>query len=146
MPQICHAGYFKILWLGLWLWCLWLWTRLMVRVHTFNLFYHRTYNYFFSVRYREALRHISTDVRDRPLTPLDVFIYWVNYAIRHKGHTHLRSETTKKLSLVSYYMIDVVALVALLIFIIFTTLTIFGIVWVKYYISNAAKSQKKHNE
>ncbi|KAK2705370.1 UDP-glucuronosyltransferase 1A8-like [Artemia franciscana] len=97
-------------------------------------------------KYREALRHISTDVRDRPLTPLDVFIYWVNYAIRHKGHTHLRSETTKKLSLVSYYMIDVVALVALLIFIIFTTLTIFGIVWVKYYISNAAKLQKKHNE
>lgn len=57
----------------------------------------------------------SKIVRDRPMSPQDTVVYWVDYVIKHKGAHHLKS-IAKELSYIELYNIDVVlAILSLLI-------------------------------
>lgn len=49
---------------------------------------------------------MSKSFRDRPLTPLETAIYWVEYVIRHKGAPDLRSAGAD-LTWYQYHLIDV---------------------------------------
>ncbi|XP_026734656.1 UDP-glucuronosyltransferase 1-7C-like [Trichoplusia ni] len=46
---------------------------------------------------------------DRPMKPLDMGVYWIEYVLRHKGAQHLRSPALD-LSLPQYLLLDVIAL------------------------------------
>lgn len=45
--------------------------------------------------YRDNMRRLSALHRDKPIHPLDAAIYWIEFVIRHKGASHLRTESYK---------------------------------------------------
>ncbi|KAG5672609.1 hypothetical protein PVAND_002724 [Polypedilum vanderplanki] len=51
-------------------------------------------------------KEFSTIYRDRPMTPQETAVYWVEYVIKHKGAPHLRT-TAWKLNYIEFYNIDV---------------------------------------
>ncbi|KAK9499200.1 hypothetical protein O3M35_002279 [Rhynocoris fuscipes] len=68
-------------------------------------------------KYRENARKRSAIFKDKPISPMDNAIYWIEYVIRHKGAPHLRPAV---LDLYWYQrlMLDVIAFYLLLIFLI----------------------------
>lgn len=54
-------------------------------------------------------------MQDRPVAPIDLAVYWVNYVIRHGGAPHLQV-AGKKLPYYKYYMLDVFAVIGSVIF------------------------------
>ncbi|XP_050332672.1 UDP-glycosyltransferase UGT5-like [Bactrocera neohumeralis] len=42
-------------------------------------------------KYRKAVREFSEVYRDRPMTPRQSVVWWVDYVLRHKGAKHLQS-------------------------------------------------------
>ncbi|XP_072930001.1 UDP-glycosyltransferase UGT5-like [Epargyreus clarus] len=72
--------------------------------------------------WREALRDLLNDARykenalklrdkflDRPMPPLETGVYWIEYILRHKGASHLRSPALD-LSTTQYLLLDVALL------------------------------------
>ncbi|KAJ3585048.1 hypothetical protein NHX12_013771 [Muraenolepis orangiensis] len=57
--------------------------------------------------YRNNMQRLSRLHRDKPLSPLDTAIFWIEFVIRHKGAAHLRS-VGSSLPWYSYHSIDVV--------------------------------------
>lgn len=66
-------------------------------------------------KYIENARHRSKLFHDRPMSPMETAVYWVEYVIRHKGADHLKNAGTK-LPLYKYLMIDVLVFVLLIVF------------------------------
>lgn len=58
------------------------------------------------------MSEISSLLKDRPQTPVNTSVYWVEYVIRHKGAKHLRSGA-EHLNFWQYFLIDVIAVVVL---------------------------------
>ncbi|KAM7398173.1 hypothetical protein PAMA_006187 [Pampus argenteus] len=56
--------------------------------------------------YRESMQRLSRLHRDQPMAPMDQAIFWVEYVMRHKGASHLRTEAYK-MPWYSYYCLDV---------------------------------------
>ncbi|XP_054881211.1 UDP-glucuronosyltransferase 2C1-like [Poeciliopsis prolifica] len=56
--------------------------------------------------YRENIQRLSQLHRDRPMSPVDTAIFWIEYVIRNKGASHLRS-TGFNLPWYSYFCLDV---------------------------------------
>lgn len=75
--------------------------------------------------------------RDRPESPMDRAIYWIEYVIRFGGADHLRS-AGGDLSWYSYFLLDIMAAVA------FSFLLIVLVVWftIKRFICGSRKSVK----
>uniref|UniRef100_A0A667YZ80 Uncharacterized protein n=1 Tax=Myripristis murdjan TaxID=586833 RepID=A0A667YZ80_9TELE len=74
--------------------------------------------------YREKMQMLSRLHRDQPMKPLDRAMFWIEFVMRHKGASHLRTESYK-MSKIQYYCIDVAAFllaVVLLIAIIFISI------------------------
>ncbi|XP_060528067.1 UDP-glycosyltransferase UGT5-like isoform X2 [Cylas formicarius] len=88
--------------------------------------------YLQNAKYRSQLMH------DRPVKPMDLAAYWVDYVIRHKGAPHLRVAGVK-LPLYKYLMLDVLAAIFASIF------TLFYLVYriVKYCRAPSVK-EKQH--
>ncbi|XP_064827196.1 UDP glucuronosyltransferase 5 family, polypeptide G2 [Oncorhynchus masou masou] len=59
--------------------------------------------------YQRNMKRLSSLHRDQPLHPLDRAVFWVEYVIRNKGASHLRTEAYS-MPWYSYYSLDVVAL------------------------------------
>lgn len=60
--------------------------------------------------YRNNMMRLSALHRDKPLGPLDTAIYWIEFVIRHKGASHLRTESYR-MPWYAYYSVDVVCFV-----------------------------------
>lgn len=60
--------------------------------------------------YRINMQRLSQLHRDRPMTPMDTAIFWIEYVIRNKGASHLQSAGFR-LSWFSYFCLDVAALI-----------------------------------
>ncbi|KAK9498364.1 hypothetical protein O3M35_003014 [Rhynocoris fuscipes] len=79
-------------------------------------------------KYRENARKRSAIFKDKPISPMDNAIYWIEYVIRHKGAPHLRPAV---LDLYWYQrlMLDVIVfylfISAILIFILYLILKLF---------------------
>lgn len=56
--------------------------------------------------YRENMRHLSALHRDKPMHPLDTALFWIQFAMRHKGATHLCTESFR-MPWYSYHSVDV---------------------------------------
>ncbi len=57
--------------------------------------------------YAQAQR-VKALENDRPMEPRDLFLYWVNYTIRHQGAQHLVATTPFELNFLQYWSVDVV--------------------------------------
>ncbi|KAI3365014.1 hypothetical protein L3Q82_000950 [Scortum barcoo] len=45
--------------------------------------------------YRNSMKHLSALHHDKPVHPLETALYWIEFVMRHKGATHLRTESFK---------------------------------------------------
>lgn len=64
--------------------------------------------------YRSNMKHLSALHRDKPMPPLETALYWIEFVMRHRGASHLRTESYK-MPWYSYYSVDVICfLVAVL--------------------------------
>ncbi|VEN63192.1 unnamed protein product [Callosobruchus maculatus] len=63
--------------------------------------------------YKENAKRRSAIFHDRPVKPMDLATYWIEYVIRHKGAEHLRV-AGNKLPWYQYFSLDSVALIILL--------------------------------
>lgn len=57
-------------------------------------------------RYKQNAQELQRRFQDRPQSPLDVAIYWIEYVIRHKGAEHLQP-TSLHLNWYQYHLLDV---------------------------------------
>lgn len=74
------------------------------RVH--NLLNSVIHPSFYSFRYLQTAKKQSAFMRDRPMSPLQTAIYWVEFVCRHKGARHLRVAGTD-LPWYQYFLVDV---------------------------------------
>ncbi|XP_069959565.1 UDP-glycosyltransferase UGT5-like isoform X1 [Cherax quadricarinatus] len=63
----------------------------------------------FSRRYKENMLKMSEQLRDQPVPPTELAVFWTEYVIRHKGAPQLRSPAAQ-LSWVEFLMLDVIFL------------------------------------
>lgn len=56
--------------------------------------------------YRNSMKHLSNLHRDKPMHPLDTAIFWIEFVMRHKGASHLRTDSYKMPWYV-YHSVDV---------------------------------------
>ena len=59
-------------------------------------------------RYKENAKRRSDLFHDRPVSPLDTAVYWVEYVIKHRGAPHLRVAGVD-LPWYQYLLLDVIA-------------------------------------
>ncbi|KAL1509622.1 hypothetical protein ABEB36_004332 [Hypothenemus hampei] len=64
-------------------------------------------------QFHENAKRISAEFRDRPMSPMDTAVYWVEYVIRHKGTARL-SSAARHLHWWQYYLLDVFAVIFVL--------------------------------
>lgn len=57
--------------------------------------------------YKNNMRRLSALHRDKPMHPLDTAVYWIEFVMRHKGASHLRTESYKMPWFV-YHSLDVI--------------------------------------
>uniref|UniRef100_A0A3P8TJ73 UDP-glucuronosyltransferase n=1 Tax=Amphiprion percula TaxID=161767 RepID=A0A3P8TJ73_AMPPE len=60
--------------------------------------------------YRENIQRLSKLHRDKPMSPMDTAIFWIEYVIRNKGAAHLKSAGFS-LPWYSYFCLDVAAFI-----------------------------------
>ncbi|NP_001365304.1 UDP-glucuronosyltransferase 1A8-like precursor [Mus musculus] len=72
--------------------------------------------------YKENIMRLSSLHKDRPIEPLDLAVFWVEYVMRHKGAPHLRP-AAHDLTWYQYHSLDVIgfllAIVLTVVFIVF---------------------------
>lgn len=66
-------------------------------------------------KYTENVKRRSELFHDRPMSPMETAVYWVEYVIRHKGADHLKNAGAK-LPLYKYLMVDVLVFVFVIVF------------------------------
>ncbi|NWI17040.1 UD11 glucuronosyltransferase, partial [Crypturellus soui] len=59
-------------------------------------------------KYKENIKRLSDLHLDRPIHPLDLAVYWVEFVMRHKGAPHLRP-AAHELNWIQYHSLDVIA-------------------------------------
>lgn len=72
-------------------------------------------------RYKRNARRVSKAYRDRPMTPLQTAIYWIEYVLRHEGAYHLRSPA-RNMPWYQYHNYDVYLLLHLIVLAVVYTL------------------------
>ncbi|XP_018319917.1 2-hydroxyacylsphingosine 1-beta-galactosyltransferase [Agrilus planipennis] len=63
-------------------------------------------------KYKDEVKRRQMLLRDQKETPLERSIFWTEYVLRHRGAKHLQSPA-RNLSVIEYYMIDVICLLVL---------------------------------
>lgn len=69
------------------------------------------YLIFFS--YQKQAKILSDRYKDRPLSPLNTAIYWIEYVARHKGASFMKTAAVN-MPLYQYLLIDVIAFTLLI--------------------------------
>ncbi|CAB0016301.1 unnamed protein product [Nesidiocoris tenuis] len=72
--------------------------------------------------YKRNAKRVSKAYRDRPMTPLQTAVYWVEYVLRHDGAPHMRS-LARHMPWYAYYNYDVM---------LFLHFTAFALLYVVY--------------
>lgn len=71
--------------------------------------------------YKKTAQKLSQLFRDRPMTPLQTAIYWIEYVIRYDGAKHMQSPAVH-LNFIQKNSIDILLLFAIVFYIIFKIL------------------------
>ena len=85
---------------------------------------------------------MSSIMRDQPQKPLDRAIFWIEYVIRHKGATHLRT-ASRRLNFLQKDHVDVHFLIFSTILLI---LGVFGTLFFKLCKKGMNVSKKRKND
>lgn len=96
----------------------------------------------FSSRYKENAKQLSERYRDRPMSPLDTAIYWIEYVIRHKGAPHLRTAAVD-MPLYQYLLLDVIAFLLIVVVSILAILYYVSKFVFKLFMNRSSKKSKK---
>lgn len=95
-------------------------------------------------QYQNKAKSLAESFKDRPMTPLETSIYWIEYVIRHKGASILKSPAVD-MSLAVYFMVDLFLFFALVLFSI--VIIVYGLC--RYFTSNSKENlhmnEKKHH-
>ncbi|CAH1105627.1 unnamed protein product [Psylliodes chrysocephalus] len=93
-------------------------------------------------KYRNTAKERSTIMHDQPMKQLDKAMFWIEYVIRHKGATHLRSSALN-LRWYQLYLLDIIIFVVFLISIFLTSfyLLITCVFRKNYFISSDKKNK-----
>ncbi|XP_072948816.1 UDP-glycosyltransferase UGT5-like isoform X2 [Epargyreus clarus] len=60
--------------------------------------------------YKRNAEEVAKRFKDRPMTPLETTIWWLEYVIRHEGATFMKSEA-RNMSWFKYFMLDIYVVV-----------------------------------
>uniref|UniRef100_A0A3Q3FEI1 UDP-glucuronosyltransferase n=1 Tax=Labrus bergylta TaxID=56723 RepID=A0A3Q3FEI1_9LABR len=91
--------------------------------------------------YRENMQTLSRLHRDQPMKPLDQAVFWIEYVIRHKGASHLKTQSYK-MSWFVYNSVDVIAALLAVIFLVTTICILFvRFVWRKFFLWRKVKNE-----
>ncbi|XP_044255716.1 UDP-glycosyltransferase UGT5-like [Tribolium madens] len=93
------------------------------------------------VSYKHNVEKISQLFKDRPMSPLDTAVYWVEYVIRYKGAPHLRSAGAD-LHWYQYYLVDVAFILLFGLFVLIL-LIVYGLKLALYFINGKQKYKVK---
>ncbi|KAK8724681.1 hypothetical protein OTU49_011219, partial [Cherax quadricarinatus] len=66
-------------------------------------------------KYKENVLRMSVPLRDQPVPPTELAVFWTEYVIRHRGAPQLRSPAAQ-LSWVEFLMLDVILILQLAVF------------------------------
>ncbi|KAK9870915.1 hypothetical protein WA026_009877 [Henosepilachna vigintioctopunctata] len=66
--------------------------------------------------FKAKARALSSRFMDRPMSPMDTAVYWVEYVARHKSATHMRTAAVD-MPFYQYLLLDVIAFLIAIIFI-----------------------------
>lgn len=58
--------------------------------------------------YRNNAQRVKSLMTDKPVKSKELFLYWINYAIRHKGAHHLVSRVPFEMNRLQYWSLDVI--------------------------------------
>ncbi|KAG8332804.1 UDP-glucuronosyltransferase 1-1 [Homalodisca vitripennis] len=95
-------------------------------------------------KYKENAQRLSRIFRDRPISPADSAVFWVEYVLRHKGAHHLRSAATQ-LSWYQLALLDVLAaVVAVIVIICFVLRRIYSLLFVWKKQPKVTKKKKEN--
>ncbi|KAG8268484.1 UDP-glucuronosyltransferase 1-1 [Homalodisca vitripennis] len=98
-------------------------------------------------KYKENAQRLSRIFRDRPMSPADSAVFWVEYVLRHGGAHHLRSAATQlswyKLALLDV-LAAVLAVVATIIILLFVLRRICSLVFIAKKQSKVTTMKKKN--
>ena len=72
--------------------------------------------------YKENIMRLSSLHKDRPIEPLDLAVFWVEFVMRHKGAAHLRP-AAHDLTWYQYHSLDVIG---------FLLVIVLGVVFIVY--------------
>lgn len=72
--------------------------------------------------YRSNVKRLSALHRDTPVPPLETALFWIEYVMRHRGASHLRTESFK-MPWYSYHSVDVLCFL-LAVLLLLTTLAV----------------------
>jgi glucuronosyltransferase len=92
-------------------------------------------------RYKQNSERASKEFKDRPLSPLDTAVFWVEYVIRHNGAPQLRI-VGADLPWYQYYLVDV-AIILFISFFAFLTVLVFVTKFIIRFIYGGRK--EKHD-
>ena len=60
-------------------------------------------------QFRHNAQKVKSIMSDSPVKSKELFLYWINYAIRHNGAKHLVSDAVLQMNSIQYWSIDVIA-------------------------------------
>lgn len=91
--------------------------------------------------YTNNMKRLSSLHRDKPMHPLETALYWTEYVMRHKGATHLLTESYK-MPWYSYHSLDVISFLLTILFLL-TAITVGSIRFL--YIRLCRKNKSKND-
>ncbi|XP_054892525.1 UDP-glucuronosyltransferase 2C1-like [Poeciliopsis prolifica] len=93
--------------------------------------------------YRINMQRLSRLHKDQPLKPIDTALFWIEFAIRHQGAAHLRTES-HRLPWYSYYSVDVFLFFILVVAVItFSMITTFRLLCLAKCLTGKTNQMKK---
>ncbi|XP_034027019.1 UDP-glucuronosyltransferase 2A2-like [Thalassophryne amazonica] len=91
--------------------------------------------------YREKMKTLSNLHRDQPMKPLDRAMFWIEFVMRHKGASHLRTESYK-MSKIQYHSVDVMAfLLAVVLLVVIVVTLVLRFLWRNVFPKGKAKKE-----
>ncbi|XP_072514397.1 UDP glucuronosyltransferase 5 family, polypeptide D1 [Salminus brasiliensis] len=91
--------------------------------------------------YRMNMQRLSRLHRDQPMKPLDTAVFWIEYVMRHKGASHLRTKAYR-MPWYSYHSLDVM----LCLLSIAAVIVLMTVAFIRYVCCSACCKRKVKNE
>ncbi|KAK7573741.1 hypothetical protein V9T40_010932 [Parthenolecanium corni] len=89
--------------------------RLDLKTLTKEILLNAINNILFDERYSKKMQKLSSQFKDRPMSPQQSVIYWTEYVLRHNGTQHLQP-TSVEIPWHQYLLLDVIFFISFVVF------------------------------